>query len=691
MASTKINTVQILDSRIDPQPSPTYAVTIGPDQNQWYSLEASGLTNSSINFNNFTTLGPDRAYLDSFELGLEVEVSFTSDVTPHDEGTSESHTSYYGYANESLLPGAGKFMFQSFPFNTVCDQVQVNINGGAFFSNPSQIIRAKERYWKDMYLQSSYANVCPCCKPYAQTESGSADIFRSEDFLAGVFKFSKSRMLGLQGGNAYSSVGPSGSTNYSAMPQYNPEFLHKTSPPEGMTGDYKVTRKLTLSWREPIMCAPFSSRYDATYGRPLYNITSMDIQFKMLSNLKNMFLLFAPTCLESWEVNITKAFLFYQVLTVSAPIPHDITIVPYRRYVPFITNGTGTSAETAVHGTAHDIILKSTVYSLNEVPTAIWIFAAPTLQFLQEVQTLKQIPNEGRFFGDTTQVTNKLFGFMKKVSISCGNTTQILDTAKPEDLYRIAKANGCEDSYEDWAIADPREHAIIPAVTEVPIPGQANPTKIIQWGEQILPILNNHGYHDISSGCGSVLRLIPGVDIVLPEQPLIPGANANNLVFQVEAKFDFQFGGGNAQTGLNSGKVPLALWILFEYVGVATFTPGNCMVTMNPLGNGAVMQTAPVVSGRQMEEISKLEGSGWFDKFKEIMTQVNDAAKESKVLSKILPHVHPKVGPILASIAQNLGYGDHEMGEDDDDESMSPPKGTKRARGGAVMGLGDFC
>ena len=684
MASTKVDTVQILDTRIDPQPAPTYAVTVGPDQNQWYSLEASGLTNSSINFNNFTTLGPNRAYLDTFELGLEVEVSFTSDVTPHAE---QGHDHVYGYPCDSLIPGHGRFMFQSFPFNTVCDQIQVNINGGAFFSNPSQVIRAKERYWRERDLQKSYGNVCPCTKPYCQIESGSSDAFRSTEFAAGMFKFSKSRMLGQQGGYAFSGIGPGGATNYSALPDYDPEYLGVYEAPTGTDGNNRVTRTLTLSWREPVMCAPFSSRYDATYGRPLYNITSLDIQFKMLTNLKNMFLMFAPSTLESWTVNIRKAFLYYQVLTVSAPIPHDITIVPYRRYVPFITNGTGTSQKTGAYGKSTDVTLKSTVYSLNEVPTAIWVFAAPTLSYLQDVQNLKQVSGETTiFFGNQTQVANKLFGFMKKISISCGNTTQILDTARVEDLYRIAKANGCEDSFEDWARVDVCEHAIIPEIKEVAI-SSSTTQKYVAWGEQV----RGAAQRDLSPGAGSVLRLIPGVDIVLPEQALIPGANANNLVFQVEGTFDFDFGGNFGTEQEGGTHVPLALWVLFEYVGVATFTPGNCMVTMNPLGNGAVMQTAPIVSGNQLEGVTGVDGGGWLDTFKEILSKVNQAAKESKVLSQVLPHI-PKIGPTLGSIAKSLGYGNDGMGIDDDDDDMAPPsKGAKRARGGAVMGLGDFC
>lgn len=716
MAATKINTVQILDSRIEPQAAPTYAVTIGPDQNQWYNIPASGFTDGSISFNNLTTLGKDRAYLDTFELEVEVEVTFT----PHrDTKLAKGMT---------MAPVHGLFMPQSFPFNTVCDQIQVNINGGAFFSNPSHIIRAKERYWDEKKIHDSYGNVCPCSKPLVQCEMGFKD-FNKRVLQSGLMQQSRSRLFGLHGGYADTSTGPFGTTNFSILDEYEDGYVNQDYDTVSATD--KKTDPITFSvkWREPVMCSPFSSRYDATYGRPLYNITSIDLQFKMFGDLRNMFICVAPFNLDAWEVHLKGASLHYQVMTVTAPIPHDITVIPYRRYVPFITNGFIDGKYNK--GSGRDVAFSSNVYTLNEVPSAIWIFAAPQLQYMHDISG----------HGDTSwyimrsalcNVSNRLFGFLKKISISCGNTTQILDTAKPRDLYRIAKSNGCQDSYRDWARVDPFDPVVAPKLmvtddaykpwnwtqpsagdTE---PGGADPPPAegnwdwIRWGadqcdenDPLSPGDPKIKYPDLAPGAGSVLRLIPGVDIVLPEQRLIPGANANNLVFKVDATYDFDFS--------TEADVPVALWILFEYVGVATFTPGNCMVTMNPLGNGGVMPNAPVVAASDLENVSTTDGSGWLDTLKSIFSKANSVAKQTGIVGELLNYV-PKVGPVLSGIAKKLGYGEDGVDDETDDGMGDGPAaaaagptststsifGRKRARsnggnvvGGAVMGLGDFC
>ena len=654
MASTKINTIQVIDSRIDPQPDPTYAATIGPDQNQWYKLESSGKTPNSVSFNNLTTLGKDRAYLDSFELGITTTIKFHYNGRTHGQGKA---------------PFRGMFMPQSFPFNSICDQVQVNINGGAFFSNPSQTIRAKERYWDESKMAEAYANVCPIRKPIIQNELGFNSLTNTQ-IATGDTPWSRSRILGLKHGLVNCGYGPLGCTNYDILPDYDAERLsnsdHSADP---STGD----KEIQITWREPIMCSPFSSRYDATYGRPLYNITSIDIQFKILSSLKNMFLCIAPDNIDSWDVSLDKVDLYYQVMTVSAPIPHDITVIPYRRYVPFITNAVGDTAKTNAHGYRTGVEITSSVYTLNEVPTAIWIFAAPQLSFMQN--HVQETAIEG-WTSSQTSTSNKLFGFLKNISISCGNTTQILNTAEIHDLYRIAKANGCQDNFADWSRTDPFENwvepHVVPATTDPAYPAYNS------WNHRDFATSTK----DVCSGVGSVLRLIPGVDIVLPEQKLIPGANANNLVFQAKATFDFNFGG--------TVEVPVALWILFEYVGVATFTPGNCMVSMNPLGNGGIMENAPVVSAAQVQDVSKIEGFGWLDTLKSVFSTINNIAKKTGILHKVLPYV-PVVGPALSSAAEKLGYGETGLKRPRVSPSSTMTTATSHTSGGAVMGLGDFC
>lgn len=648
MASASVTTAQVIDRRIEPQGNPVYAATVGPDQNQYYQIPASGLSDTQINFNNLTTLGSDRAYLDSFEVETTVEITFTAE----------------GNAGTDIEPYHGTFMPVSFPLNSVCELARVNINGGAFFNNPMACIRAKERYWDDKRLQESFANHTPCCKPYVQDEALTG---QDIDFTMGFMQNFRTRLFNIATPYSTSSTGPIGSDNFTILPNY------QISQKEGAGEE---TKKLTFTWREPIFCSPFSSRYDETYGRPLYNITSIDIALQLV-DLRNMFICAAPNSLKNFSVHITKCDLCYQVLTVSAPINHSITTVPYRRFVPYITNLPG---DSLVHTTLQENVeVTSGVYTLNEVPTAIWIFLAPTLSEYQRWNPSGTTPDgsslvNANYILSTTaaQTSNKMFGFLKHVNISCGNTTQILDTATQLELYRIAKANGCQDTFQDWGRAVPFYHG--PAVT-------ADSTNHSMTGSSQGDLsLTQH----MPPGVGSVLRLIPGTDFTLPEQRLVPGTNANNLVFQVKARFDIHH--------CARRDVPMALWLLFEYVGVANITPGNCLITMNPLGNGSVMSTAPAVTSSTIEDAtpSTIEGSGWLDKIKAALGIANKAAKETGIVSNLLNYV-PTVGPALSGFAKKLGYGSiigagkKRFREEDilngDDEDMS---------GGAVMGLGDF-
>lgn len=661
MTSSAVKVVPVIDPRIEPTSEAVYTANIPPDQNQWYRIQAN-FTDSSITATNITTLGRNRAFLDTFELEITAEITFK--------------TNHY-YPNATVAPERGLFMPQSFPFNSVCDQIQANINGGSFFSTPSRTIRAIERYWDDTLIQKSYGNVCPCSKPLIQNEIGIVGVNTDLELAMGFTGYTRSRMIGLYPSYASSATGPQGSTNYSILPDYDPKNIPM--------GEADQTQTITLTWREPIMCSPFSGRYDATYGRPLYNITSIDLSFKMFGSLKNMFLCVATRAISDWTVTLKSVDICYQVLTVSAPIPHEIVYVPYRRFVPYITNGSKTSDTTGSDGNSTDLHFTSGVYTLTEVPTAIWIYAAPQLSYYHDVIKMKHLPSSDSSYllGPESTLSNKLFGFLKHISISCGNTTQILDTARSIDLYRIAKSNGCQDSYEDWSRADPFESFIKPTNL-----GGANGFTWRMAGDVIPP--------DKIPGCGSVLRLIPGTDIVLPDRQLIPGTNANNLIFQVtDAQYDFRYRYSKSPASTESQAVPIALWVVFEYVGVAAFSPGHCTITMNPLGDGAInfpsISESPI-SATSMMAPSTTEGSGWTDTLKEVLGNMHKTIKDSHIISQLLQHI-PKVGQPLQQFATSLGYGDKSFGmndDDDDDDDDSTPL-MKRPRGGAIRGLGDLC
>lgn len=613
-----VSTVRVVDPRIEPQPDPVYISTVSPTQSQYYSLPASGKSNSYITFNNIVTRGTNKAYLDTFQLRITATVTLTIRNTGDEEA-------YLPADRNDIVPC-------SFPFNRCCDEIRVNINGGAFFSQPLSYINAKERYWDQKKLCKSFQNVTPCIKPYLQNECGTETRIRrgtTDTIYAQGFpqiQYYPTRM-GDPWGFAYGAAGALSSRNQDILPLSIRKLIAA-----GATGDVPIT----MTWEEPICGSPFSSRYDETYGRPLYNLTSMDIAFN-LQDLGNMFRVKEGGdgyLITGYTVNIDECQLLYQVMTVPETItPPPYTVVPYRRFVPYITDSPSPVAmnpeDSNVAST--NISITSGVYTLNEIPQAIWIFATHPLSAFQT--------NPKDSIGGWT--SNKLAVPIRHVNISMGNTTQILNTATDKELYRIAKANGCQDS---WA----------------------------QFGLPYLPMLGT-STHAVE-GVGSYLRLIPGTDITIPNETLVPGSNANNMVFQVTADFEVP----NSWYLRNGDSLPatrpISLWLLFEYNGVATWTPGQCQITMNPVTPAAVAST-PTITPAEVTPAptssdatsSEVEGSGWLSGIATALKLGHDFIKENKLVSKI--------GRKLLGMAESAGYGEIPV---------------KRARGGAVMGMGDF-
>ena len=619
MAEATVKTVQYLDPRIEPQPDPVYEHVIAPTQNQYYQIPASGFSNSSINFNNLTTLGADRAYLDTFEVELEADLIFT----------------VANNMNSLPLPLPGDWTFDSFPFSKCCDEIRVNINGGAFFSQPAAYLRAKERYMKQYELSKCYENVCPVHKPICQTESGKnynmgctlgprmhdhqskADDTEVWDLPAIPSRYGRAMDKYMM-----SSEGVEGGFNNSIVTRgavVNGQYVNYRVEDVSGSEENKVTKTIIhVKWREPVACSPFSSKYDATYGRPLYNITSMDLGFTMTTlapMVRYANYSFAPFSLTDGgtttyydaphitdlTVDLKSARLCYQVMTIPPQMTKPLTtLVPYRRFVPYISNYSGNSynvsnATSAIPADgARNITMRSGVYTLNEIPTAIWLFVGPTKRMLQQwpADSFKYpalesgaSENEKLIRGNLgnsnyypAHDSNRLFGYIKKVNLSLANTTQILNTAQVEDLYRIAKANGCQDSFWSWAGDD-----VVYPKTLMDMRAGADLA-----ATEIYSMSTVRGISSMFYGAGSVLRLKPGVDLIVPDQPLIPGANARNMVFQAEVEFNIPPHAADASE--------YALWLIFEYVGVAAISPGQCEITMNPLGTGEIMEASPIMS-----------------------------------------------------------------------------------------------
>lgn len=704
MSTPSVKTVQFVDPRIEPQPDPAYEYIIGPTQNQFYKIPASGKGNSSITFNNLTTLGADRAYLDTFEIELTADIYFVPSRDWVDDGTGKiertgPRITWDGNTCDfPMLPS--DWTFDSFPFSKCCSKITANINGGAFFSQPMAYLRAKERYMDPESLARHYTNICPVAKPICQTESGK--LYNTPGLLnyvkvmhapscidsngnlmqtpavptrlgVGMYNFNQTAQ-GMKGGfnNAIVRLGERLTGVNEKYGYENYHFCKAVGDPSVATDDQCEALYVHVTWREPVLCSPFSARYDADYQRPLYNITSMDLTFEM-PTLGNMIRIAnlngSAKFIENYVIDITAAELCYQVMTIPPSVTKPLqTIVPYRRFVPYVTDfpkvansATGSSTITADGGVVKDVL--SGVYTLNEMPTAIWVFCGPSMSTLQQndadvcvfPQNNPMVTNQ---YGNWD--SNKLFAYIRRISISMANTTQILERCQPYDLYRMAIANGCYDSYWSWQQND----SIMPKQI-----GSSRPVPTTITAADSKPVVSFDEVEPMYYGAGSVLRLIPGVDLIVPDQQLIPGANANNMVFQCRADFYIPPHAAN----LNN----YSLWLLFEYVGVASISPGQCEITMNPLGSGEIMNVSPIMSATTENGEGAASGSGFWDRARRGAEIASHIAKEG-VLSRILKNI-PGMEAAAAKLA-SMGYG----------EPSCKKRRGGAVRGGAVMGLDEW-
>ena len=712
MADATVKTVQYLDTRIEPQPDPVYEHVIAPTQNQYYRIPASGLSNSSINFNNLTTLGADRAYLDTFEIEITADISFYSDVDYNAATTAGSRP----------FPPPCDWTFDSFPFSKCCDEIRVNINGGAFFTQPSSYLRAKERYMKQYELSKCYENICPIHKPVCQTESGrnyNVKVARTDAVTAynpNVEDDTSNAAFGIIGSAIPTRLGR-GMFNYMQSSEGMIGGFNNSILRSGRTGaanesdncpavtvskaDSPANKKkttYTVVWREPVCCSPFSSRYDATYGRPLYNITSMDLAF-IMTTLKPMIRYSNFTgAIESvtgnpevasesehvtdYSIDIRSARLCYQVMTIPPVMTKPLTtLVPYRRFVPYITNYSGNNTLSGVQTIPPDgavgLHMSSGVYTLNEIPTAIWMFIGPTKRMLQQDpedqyiapaitgdEPVSQLKNniENVHYHPSWD-SNRMFAYIRGVNLTLANTTQILATAYQEDLYRIAKANGCQDSFVSWGGQD-----IIAPTNNGGIYGQTPMT----GKKGALSFLYN--------GCGSVLRLKPGIDMIVPDQPLIPGANARNMVFQVQ---DVLFDVPPHSVKANE----YALWILFEYVGVAAISPGQCEITMNPLGSGEIMEASPVMSGTTNDTDGVIETLDGMEARAKLTANGQGGSKIGQLIKNARNWVHNALPTInrIAKLVDETSEKAANIADGKNADGSGAPS-CKRGRGGAAFG-----
>ena len=296
--------------------------------------------------------------------------------------------------------------------------------------------------------------------------------------------------------------------------------------------------------------------------------------------------------------------------------------VPAQLTLPYYDNVSYVTQMNVAAATMGDVVMTSGVYTLAQVPTAIYIFVGPN-----------------QLYRSTASIAaNQDCGYcpIRDINITMGNNTQLLNTTSEYDRYQMALANGLEDvTWEEFTRPN------------VPLPYTAN--------------ADVYDYTKGQHGCKCILRLIPGVDLLIPDKRLVGGTDAEQMVFQVRLTADV--------SGIPGGMKPyLALWIMFEYCGILTIEPVHASIDMLPLKTIPPIGDISLPPNSSVDEISgggegtNPRGAGIFDVIRN--------------------------GYRLAKAAWNSRIGKRIRGAIDDTLDGDPQ--LKVPKGGAIIGGGDF-
>lgn len=559
---TTIKTVA--DKRVVAEQGVVLNQYVGPLNWEHYKIPASGLSNSQITFANLVTLGTNRIYGSDFQIEYTIEVNLAGTPAASNALTLEA------MKQQTLM--------HPFPLHWVTDQLRCNINGAACMVRPQEQLFQRMMYWRQRVLDKT-CSFCPhtkcpvtedrpiaCVKTYSETDGNNTSPWSQE--LT----------------NHQCKYGKNGSQDF-GTPLPCVDFTWNPT-----------TAVMTITMREPILCPPFNQRLDEIYQAPLFDITSIDFVYQ-LNDLRMMFrandtyvLLtggqigdiqgtFDRSAITS--INIKDANICFNV----ASLPPGMTVpsmlqLPYYDNVCYVTNAAPqiTPASTGVQ------TFTSGVYTLAQVPTAIYIFVSEN-QLYRSQCISKTMTINGRTITQTNNAFEPSLCPIKNINITMGNNTQLLTTTSEYDRYQMAIANGLEDvTWEEFS------QTRIPLMASTGGGGQP---------------LKGHG-----NKC--MLRLIPGIDLLIPDKRLVGGSDAEQMVFQVRLDADIS-------DVPYVAKENLALWIMFEYVGTLTIEPVHASIDMLPIKVMPPITTPDAVNNPSVElasgggEGTNPTGAGIFD------------------------------------------------------------------------------
>jgi hypothetical protein len=546
----------------------------------------------------FTTTPPSPNTIISRKVMITVPIRliFTGLVT----------TTNAGFAPPTSLLNSGFDGPRAYPFSSMIDTLQANINNDSVNINLADVLHALLHYNTDNMLKSRDYSFTP---NYEDQSFNYADLHNSIKSPLAYDGDGKDGLARPRGGFSFKVV-----QNATVIPT---------------TAGTTATAIVDMVVTEPIFLSPFSWQHKDEDG--FFNVNTMDFNFTMLSSSSQGARAWSHDALTPVNSNVAGNNVFtttpniqVQFNQFTGPAFSYNQIQPQMLFKYITPN-------VLYRGLSYDTPLAYPYWELQRYPTEVGVIPfGTTISVSSNNIMLKQIPRKLLIWARINNQTlynradlTDTYYVIQQVQIQFANMATLLSSASQQQLFLTNVKNGSDQEWISWSGLPVNNPTFPPNAASAPYGGQ-----------------------------GSVLALRFGEDIQI-DQDETPSLNGNyQLLVTVTL------------TNMNSSgawdALPVTLYLCPIYEGVFTIEKqGNASHQLSVLTRNDVLDAKPV-AGINYDSLEVVGGGDFLSTLKSIGESVNNFLKGSKLISTIAPHLPIPGAATIGRIAQSIGYGEGE-------------------------------
>jgi len=405
MSSSDFSKVKVLDDVLATTDSVKYAVVKGAQNITPSVNNAISKSNSSITFNIQT---PSEATVLSRRVMIKTKISFTV-------------AGAIAVGKTRLVDIGGDSALGPFPFQSLCNTIQMTVNNNTVTQNQRDVMFALMRFGdaREMYRYNTSAPVA-----YDQ-----------------YWNYADAELA---------NNNPNGSWSNVAMdPSYQPRGAFRLSEiagnSVGVAGDAKSVQ-ITVEVIEPLMLSPLIWCDPQSNNQGFYGIQVMNLVFNIgstnrlfRSSTAALTVTLGNTLSAGEAFTDTQLLIQYYTRQPSDLVPAR-NVVPYAEYPRYLTNVSGTipAATTNNDGAAYSLVpgqfptIESNSISLNQIPDKILIFVRKRL-------------------ASQTAADADCFFPIKRLRVNFNNKAGLLTSATRWDLWRMSVESGSNQTWAEFS------------------------------------------------------------------------------------------------------------------------------------------------------------------------------------------------------------------------------------------------